>query len=473
MRQPDTGVDLPVGRPGSTILLDRYERERHRLTWRRLRTGCALATGLVPFYVLMDYLLYPRWFAALLVLRTLSVALSLAGIIATRRARTECSAYVVTYGLCFGLALLNAGTPVFWLGYSVPYYVALIVLVFGIALLLPLRPAQAGMVAGGLFALYLVASLLHGRITSWVELACNTSFIGTAVAIVLVSVGASERLRRREFDVRVALETACAEKAALAAALADKSNRLVRLNREMEDLVYVASHDLRAPLINVQGFSRELQIGLQRIRSCNGKSPEHTALFADIDESLQYVLTAVASMDGLINSLLNVSRVATRTNPTERIDLQKLVQKVGDSLHHQLTATGIALEIASLPVVTGDAMQLGRVFSNLIENATKYMGSSPERRIEVGMRHVDGQRRFYVADTGPGIPEEAHELIFRLFRRLPNGSIPGEGIGLAMVRKIIEKHGGQIWVESAPGKGATFWFTLNTGDPVHDGGGET
>jgi signal transduction histidine kinase len=453
----------------SKALASRYEEERRRLTRRRTRTGCLLAIAVVPLYAMMDYLLYPQLFPSLLNLRVSSVALSAIALVLAEGPIGHRFPYVLCHALCLGLALANAAAPVMLLGYAVPYYVAFIIVISGVALLLPLRPSRVTALIVSLLALYAIAALLHGHIDSWTGFAGNTFFIGTTIGIALVSMGAGEQLRRREFDGRVALQAAYDNKSRLAAALAEKSAKLESLNQEMEDLLYVASHDLRAPVINVQGFSRELQLSLSALRTGNGKSPEASAAVADIQESLQFILTAVARMDSLITSLLNVSRIVTRTNPTEQVDLQTLTQKVADSFHYQLAEKGIELEFESLPVVTGDSVQLGRVFGNLLDNAIKYIGENAERRIRIGARTADGERRFFVNDTGPGIPKDQREQIFRLFRRLSNGNCPGEGIGLTIVRKIVEKHGGRVWVDSEPGAGSTFWFTLSS-PPLENGG---
>jgi signal transduction histidine kinase len=109
------------------------------------------------------------------------------------------------------------------------------------------------------------------------------------------------------------------------------------------------------------------------------------------------------------------------------------------------------------------------LFSSLIDNGIKYMGDNRERRIHVAVRAEASERRFFVRDTGPGMGKENQEQIFRLFRRLPNADCSGEGIGLTMARKIVEKHGGRMWVESTPGAGATFWFTLEAPQPTLTG----
>jgi signal transduction histidine kinase len=167
-------------------------------------------------------------------------------------------------------------------------------------------------------------------------------------------------------------------------------------------------------------------------------------------------------MDALITGLLNVSRVATRTHPTEEVHLPAAIETIVESFRYQLEQRGIAVKVGDLATVRGDPVRLNQVFSNLVDNAIKYMGDSTRREIAIGMRAGNGAGPVYfVSDSGPGIPPENHETVFRLFRRLANGAaVPGEGLGLAMVRKIVEKHGGRIWVESAPGEGSTFCFTL-------------
>ncbi|MFQ5667278.1 MAG: ATP-binding protein [Candidatus Binatia bacterium] len=448
-----------------------YEEERRRLIRRRTGTACWLITALVPLTAVSDYLLYPHHAPVLVLMRLLSMALCVAIVILLRGSVGERFPYLVAYVLCIGVALANGALPVLLLGYAVPYYVAFIFIIFGVALLLPWRPSHGGALGVILLATYVAASLLHGQIASWPAFLCNVSFVGTAIGMAVVSMWAGEELRRREFVGRVALQEAYENKSRLATALADKTAKLESLNQEMEDLLYVASHDLRAPLINVQGFSRELQVGLEQVRQRNGRSPETSAALSDVDESLQFILTGVARLDALITSLLNVSRIATRTNPTQEVDLQPLAEKLGESFHYQLTEKGITLQLDPLPVVTGDPVRLGQLLGNLIDNAVKYMGNSPRRCIHVGARMVDGERRFFVRDTGPGIRKEEQGQIFRLFRRLANGDCPGEGIGLSMVQKIVEKHGGRIWVESTPGAGTTFWFTLQSSLPTSDIGG--
>jgi len=195
-------------------------------------------------------------------------------------------------------------------------------------------------------------------------------------------------------------------------------------------------------------------------------TPEARALVTDLDESTRFILTAVARMDGLIGSLLNLSRIATRTNPTDVVPLGAMVDAIVDSFRYQIDQKQITIAIGDLPVVIGDPVRLNQAVSNLVDNAIKYMGDRPVRRIEIGARIDDGTATCFVRDSGPGIPKAKHETVFRLFHRLPNGAVPGEGIGLTMVRKIIEKHGGRVWLEAEPDEGTTFFFTLRTPKPA-------
>ena len=257
-------------------------------------------------------------------------------------------------------------------------------------------------------------------------------------------------------------------------------------NAELRDFLYVASHDLRAPLINLTGFSHALQesIALLGMMLDNGGEnhkgggqPGQPAQWAqlkeDIGESLDFILRSTAKMDMLVNSLLELSRIESRASIPQTIDTRQLVEEVLAAFRFQIAERKIAVTAGNLPSVTGDRMAINQVFSNLIDNAIKYMPPHAEARIEVGCEEEGGQCRFFVRDTGTGIRPEDHDKIFRLFTRL-GSNVPGDGVGLAAVRKIVEKHGGKIWVESQLGKGSTFWFTLPRPRPengrVHAGG---
>lgn len=443
--------------PALRALLD--AETRHLVRWRTV-VGCTVALCIIPFYAVADSLVYPAWFQTLLVWRLIGMVLT-GGILAALFSPVGI-AHPEWLGLLLGgeLGFTMSGFPVLLLGYATPASVGFMLTILGTALFIPLRLSYIVALSAGMVAMYVAAALVHGQIDSWGLFYSNVSFIVTASLVGLISMRAVARLRLREFSTRTALEAAVRDKTALAAALEQRTNQFQLANQEMEDLLYVASHDLRAPLINVQGFTREVHLGLDALRHELPGTPEARAVVADLEESIQFILTAVARMDALIGTLLNLSRIATRTTPTDVVPLGPMVDKIVDSFRYQLDQKQITIALADLPVVIGDPVRLNQAISNLIDNAIKYMGDRPVRRIEIGAQTTDGTCACFVRDSGPGIPTAKHDTVFRLFHRLANGTVPGEGIGLTMVRKIIEKHGGRVWVEGAPDEGSTFWFTL-------------
>ncbi|HUI25155.1 MAG TPA: ATP-binding protein [Candidatus Kryptonia bacterium] len=441
-------------------LLAKFDAETRRLVRWRTIVGCALVLTINPLYILSDYWLYPVQFA--LLASSNLVCLVATGVVLIAMYRPIGKAYPHWFGvfLCLELGFATAGVPVLLLGPAASESAGFMLIILGVALLMPWQMVHGVLVSGLFLAMYVVCALAHGPIDGGGHFWANVSLIVTASVVGLVSMRAGAALHWREFRTRNALEEAVRQETELAAALEEKRAQLQLTNQEMEDLLYVASHDLRAPLINVQGFTRELQIAIEALRRELPASPEVRALVTDVDESIRFILTAVARMDGLIGSLLNLSRIATRTNPTEVVPLGPMVDKIIDSFRFQIDQKRITIAIDALPVVIGDPVRLNQAVSNLVDNAIKYMGDRPVRRIEIGASSANGTCTCYVRDSGSGIPKAKHETIFRLFHRLGGGNVPGEGIGLTMVRKIIEKHGGRVWVEAMPDEGSTFFFTL-------------
>lgn len=249
-----------------------------------------------------------------------------------------------------------------------------------------------------------------------------------------------------------------------ARALEQRTEQLQGKNGELSDFLYVVSHDLRAPLINLEGFGQTLQQSIGELADALAASAAAPArwpsLREEIDESLDFILRSVAKMDFLVRGLVELSRLDSRPVGMQPVDLARVVDDVVASLHHTISTRGIEVRVAPLPFVTGDPLRLSQVFGNLIDNAVKYMPPEGEARIEVGVERQPDGARFFVRDTGAGIRPEDQGKIFRLFARLGTPTVPGDGLGLTAVKKIIEQHGGSIWVESAPGHGSTFWFTL-------------
>ena len=290
--------------------------------------------------------------------------------------------------------------------------------------------------------------------------------LGVAVPAVLFWIFSRDLTSSRAEAWALARDAADANQRATqdARALEQRTEQLQAKNRELSDFLYVVSHDLRAPLINLEGFGQTLQqsVGeLGDVLAAAGAAPERwPSLREEIDESLDFILRSVGKMDFLVRGLVELSRLDSRPVGMQSVDLARMVDDVVASLHHSISTRGIAVRVQPLPFVTGDPLRLSQVFGNLLDNAVKYMPPEGEARIEVGVEREPDGSRFFVRDTGVGIRSEDQAKIFRLFARLGAPTVPGDGLGLTAVKKIVEQHGGSIWVESALGQGSTFWFTL-------------
>ena len=222
-------------------------------------------------------------------------------------------------------------------------------------------------------------------------------------------------------------------------------------NRELEAFVYTISHDLKAPLVSLNGFSYALQ---KDSYSQLGKEGKHY---------LERIQANVAHMEALITSLLELSRIGRVVGPIEEIDVGPLLRKIRDELAVRIEEVGAEFVVQEpLPTVRADRGRIRQVLANLIDNAVKFRSAERALRIEVGCRQEGGFYRFHVADNGIGIAPQYHEQILAPFRKL-HPEIEGVGIGLALVKKIVEHHGGRVWVQSEAGKGATFYFTIPRG----------
>jgi PAS domain S-box-containing protein len=243
---------------------------------------------------------------------------------------------------------------------------------------------------------------------------------------------------------------------------------LASKNKELETVVYVASHDLRSPLVNILGFSQRLEKALKdaetllRTAPAEGLRERLEPLLCDrIPDSLRYILASGSKMDGLINGLLKISRAGrTELNP-ETLDMNAMVKAILDSMTFQLQKAEAKIALGDLPPCRGDASQVGQVISNLVDNAIKYRDPSRPLRISIEGEVQGAFSVYQVEDTGLGIPAEGLEKIWTLFHRLaPGDAVGGEGLGLALVQRMTERNGGRAWVESEPGRGSRFFVAL-------------
>ncbi|HZD42421.1 MAG TPA: ATP-binding protein, partial [Methanomicrobiales archaeon] len=224
---------------------------------------------------------------------------------------------------------------------------------------------------------------------------------------------------------------------------------LRRSNEDLQRFAYVASHDLQEPLRTIVIFTQLLE------KRYKGR------LDKDADDYIQFIVDGGKRMQTLIEDLLQFSRVATKGKELVRTDSEDVVEKSLENLKGSIEESRAVITQDPLPLVMADPIQLQQVFQNLISNAIKFRKEDLPPRIHIGARRLDGMVEFSVQDNGIGIEAEYFDKIFVIFQRLHGPEeYPGTGIGLAVVKRIIERHGGEIWVESEPGKGSTFHFTI-------------
>jgi signal transduction histidine kinase len=220
-------------------------------------------------------------------------------------------------------------------------------------------------------------------------------------------------------------------------------------NEEMEQFTHTVSHDLKSPLVTINGF-----IGMLEAHLAAGRQEK-------VPHAIERIRRAADRMSRLIDNLLELSRIGRVRGELVPVDVTELVRQVADTLKPRLARLGCTVEIeAGMPQVRADKDRLADVFENLLTNALKYGCASPGSKVSVGAERADRELRYFVRDEGPGIAQEYQERIFGLFQRLQSDQ-EGTGVGLAIVAKVMHVHGGQAWVESEPGKGATFWISFS------------
>jgi signal transduction histidine kinase len=224
---------------------------------------------------------------------------------------------------------------------------------------------------------------------------------------------------------------------------------LERSNRELEQFAYISSHDLQEPLRQVRAF-----VGLLRDRHAD-------KLEGSAAEYLQFVYDGAARMSDLVQGLLDYSRVGARERKRQPVSCQQALDAALANLQAGIAESNAQITHDELPTISAEPVQLTQLFQNLIGNAIKFRPAGVAPAIHVGSRRDAGQWLFWVKDNGIGIAPEFQEKVFQIFQRLhTRRQYPGTGIGLAICKKIVEQHGGKIWIESAPGQGSTFHFSL-------------
>lgn len=276
-------------------------------------------------------------------------------------------------------------------------------------------------------------------LSGWMNLVINLLLTVTVLNLVLRSLNDALALARQQIEERKQAEEA----------LARQTQDLARSNAELEQFAYVASHDLQEPLRMVKRYTQLIE---QRYRG---------QLDEDADKFIDSAVDGVERMQELINDLLAYARVTTRSKSFAPIDCATVLDHALSNLKIAIEESNAAVTHDDLPTVMGDETQLIRLLQNLIGNAIKFRKKEIQSEVHVSAERTGDEWTFSVRDNGIGIDPRHFERIFMIFQRLHSREeYTGTGIGLAVCKKIVERHGGHIWVESEPGKGSTFYFTI-------------
>ena len=283
---------------------------------------------------------------------------------------------------------------------------------------------------------------------------------------------ANEQLQAAEQQLRASNEQLQANDQQLRAAnqqLRANAAELSFRNAELQSIVYTVSHDLKSPLVNIKGFSEELEVQVCKLikhLSVADLSPMIRQevlplLEEEIPKSLHFIQASTTKMKGLLDGFLRVSKIRSAPIQKETLDMKALVESVLTTMQYQIESGGVTVTVDDLPPCVGDAGQINQVISNLVDNALKYR--DPNRP---GAIHISGRRdgdcvTYWVSDNGIGIDPRHQGRVFEMFHRLdPNFPVSGDGLGLTIVSRILDRHQGRIRLESEPGKGSTFYISL-------------
>jgi len=240
-------------------------------------------------------------------------------------------------------------------------------------------------------------------------------------------------------------------------------------NKELQSVVYIASHDLRSPLVNIYGFTKQLAEScdelshLIRTPAADRQTAEKVSplLDEDIPQALNFIHSGADKMQKVIDGLLKMSRVGTAHLTIAHLDMQSLVNDIVEAMSYEIRDRGADVAVEELPACTGDRDQIDQAFSNLMNNAVKYLHPERKGQIKVWGRQEGPMCVYCVEDNGVGIPPEHQDRVFEIFHRVdPRCGVAGDGLGLSIVSRILDRHKGRIWLESEPGEGSRFFVAL-------------
>jgi signal transduction histidine kinase len=311
----------------------------------------------------------------------------------------------------------------------------------------------------------LVEELATSSRTAHQLLVANLSGVFLILVLAATSIAIVQRSTRRMIAAQVALKEA---NESLEETVARRTAELRQANEEIQQFAHIVSHDLRSPLVNVMGFTGELEVVrkelFERLSSLRARlevdSEPDERLAGEFDEALGFIKSSITRMDRLIKAILKLTREGRRELRLEPIEMTELARTAADGFGYQAQEAGASITIEPLPPCVGDRLALEQIFANLMENALKYLRNDTPGQIRVTGQETATEVIYEVHDNGRGIELKDRERIFEIFRRSGLQDRPGEGIGLTYVRTLVRRLGGTIAVDSEPGRGSTFTIAL-------------
>ena len=267
----------------------------------------------------------------------------------------------------------------------------------------------------------------------------------------------------------IAIRTDVTQRKADAEELHRIAAELEEKNKELETIVYTVSHDLRSPLVNVQGFGKQLNRACDAIRAAvasagdSGNVPKaalQLPLEVAIPQALRFINAGVHKMDALLAGLLRYSRLGRVALNLRPLNMTGVIMEITTTMKFQLDEAGAEVRVDPLPTCVGDHIQTSQVFGNVLDNALKYRDAERPLCVQITGKLQGGQVIYTVADNGVGIAPEHQAKVFEMFHRLNPDTTVGEGLGLTIAQRVLERQKGRIWVESRPGEGSTFFISL-------------
>jgi signal transduction histidine kinase len=290
--------------------------------------------------------------------------------------------------------------------------------------------------------------------------------VATGIMLLLVGGGSFWLVRRYTIDLTRTRDRLHELNTDLEGAVQERTAELQRANEEIQRFAYIVSHDLRSPLVNVMGFTAELEETNKTLAEIMDRAEQEAPQIVtdamrharqDLPEAIGFIRSSTQKMDRLINAILKLSREGRRTLTPELLPMDRLLAEVAAAMEHRTADAGATIEIETpLPNLVGDRLAIEQIFSNLLDNAVKYVDPERAGRVTVRGQVARGRVIYEVQDNGRGIDPRDHERVFDLFRRSGPQTQPGEGIGLAHVRALIHRLGATIDLESTLGQGTTF-----------------